>query len=102
MDIELANLRKSATAVFDHLERLGVQTVNVDGPMYWNIQPTDRYSMTHSPVDLDVGSLYDDYSDLVRVASGEQQALAAHLKPLAAILEAMGALLSTTLAGRGG
>lgn len=58
--------------------------------------------MTKEPGSLDVGSIYDDYADLVRIASGEQTVLAAHLVPLASVLDAVGTLLAPRLAARGG
>jgi hypothetical protein len=102
VNIEIEKLRHVVNAVFDHLDRRGVESLDIDGPMYWHIDPADRYSMAKAPVSLNVGSLNDDYEDIMRVASGLQPVLTWHLVPLASVLEAIGTMLSEKLAGEGG
>lgn len=45
-------------------------------------------------VELEDGSLFDDYSDIQRVALGQQEPLAYHLSALACLLYEIGAGLS--------
>jgi hypothetical protein len=102
VEIEVAKLREAANAIFQHLEKRGVERLEIDGECYWHIDARDRYAMDKLPGHPDVGSTYDDYADLLRVASGEQDVLAWHLMPLASVLNVLGSILPEKLAGVGG
>ncbi|MGG2102742.1 hypothetical protein [Stenotrophomonas sp. NRRL B-14846] len=54
----------------------------------------ERHSMGGERVELEDGSLFDDYSDIQRVALGQQEPLAYHLSALACLLYEIGAGLS--------
>lgn len=102
MKINISELQKISEIIFDHLVKREVKDVTIDENFYWKISADERYNMHVSPIELNVGSLNDDLSDLMRVLHGDQSVLAGHLQPLASVLEVLGFVLAERLAPKGG
>lgn len=102
MNIKLNELRQVTEMIFEHLSARGVAEVSINQNMYWKISCDERYNVNVTPAEINVGSLEDDKSDLDRILRGDQDVLAMHLQPLAALLDALGMVLGDTLAPRGG
>lgn len=102
MKISVSKIRDVADLAFLHLEERGIAEVDVPNILYWVISGEERFSVGDAPVEVSIGSLSDDYSDLARVLSGEQEILAMHMEQLGVLLSALGTILGSELAARGG
>ena len=94
MKMNLGTLEKVSSILFDALRSRGLQEIEVED-VFYRVGPwSERHSMGGERVELEVGSLFDDYSDIQRVASGQQEPLAYHLFALACLLYEIGGRLS--------
>ncbi|HIE4004417.1 TPA: hypothetical protein ACXNIM_000626 [Stenotrophomonas maltophilia] len=92
--MNLDTLEKVSSILFDELCSKGLQEIEVEGVFYRVVPWSERHSMGGERVELEVGSLFDDYSDIQRVALGQQEPLAYHLSALACLLYEIGGRLS--------
>lgn len=94
MKMNLDTLEKVSSILFDELRSRGLQEIEVEDVFYRVVPWLERHSMGGERVELEVGSLFDDYSDIQRVALGQQEPLAYHLSALASLLYEIGGRLS--------
>ncbi|EMI48218.1 MULTISPECIES: hypothetical protein [Stenotrophomonas] len=94
MKMNLDTLEKVSSILFDALRSRGLQEIEVEDVFYRVVPWSERHSMGGERVELEVGSLFDDYSDIQRVASGQQEPLAYHLSALACLPYEIGGRMS--------
>ena len=94
MKMSLNTLEKVSSILFDALRSRGLQEIEVEDVYYRVVPWSERHSMGGERVELEVGSLFDDYSDIQRVASGQQEPLTYHLSALACLLYEIGGRMS--------
>ncbi|MCV0218564.1 MULTISPECIES: hypothetical protein [Stenotrophomonas] len=92
--MSLDTLEKVSSILFDALRSRGLQEIEVEDVFYRVVPWSERRSMGGERVELEVGGLFDDYSDIQRVASGQQEPLAYHLSALACLLYEIGGGMS--------
>lgn len=90
MEISLSDLRKVTNKIFDHLERLGYQKLELDKDYYWNISEELVYDVSIDPTDFEIGQLSDDWAELEKILSNEDKPLSYSLVWLSAILRFVG------------
>jgi hypothetical protein len=91
MHVKVTQLRAASRLIFDHLEEMGYDTVEVTKDYYWDIMPPERYDPYVNPADqLVLGQLTSDWAELESLLSGETDPLGYGLVWLSAILRAIG------------
>ena len=76
MKIQISELRKFSTKLFDHLEESGNSIVELNTDYYWVISKSQLYDPNNDPDDFSLGQLSDDYEFLEKMASGESPPIA--------------------------
>lgn len=90
MKIDTKTLRLACNRLFDHLEELGIVSIDIGEDYYWNISEECLYTMASQPKDFTVGQLTDDWLEIRAIADGERDAVSFGFVWLAAILRAIG------------
>lgn len=90
MEIKLSDLSQICTRLFFHLEEMGIQTIDVNEDFYWNIPKSELYNPYQNPSELDLGQLSDDWNELQKILSAQQEPYAYGLVYLAPILRLIG------------
>jgi hypothetical protein len=91
VNITVAELRRAANVLFDHLEATGQGDIELTRDYYWNI-PDDRlYARDVPPVEsLDLGQLTSDWEELLPVGRDHDPVPSHDLAQLAALLRFVG------------
>ena len=50
--INIADLRRTAALLFDHVEQLGYRSIDVDADYYWIIDRSSRYNPYEDPTEF--------------------------------------------------
>ena len=95
VDVSIAQLSLVTERLFEHLTAQGIQVIQLDVDYYWNINHDEVYNLNQTPTNINVGQLSDDWHELRRILSNEQEPLAYQLVWLSAILRAIGEKLVT-------
>lgn len=90
MQIELKELHLVCEKLLLYLEAQGVEQLHLPVDYYWNIPKKEVYDPYKKPSTLDIGQLTDDWQELRKMLTSEDQPLAYHFVWLAAILRALG------------
>ncbi len=90
MKVKVSQLRTVSTVLLDHLEKLGVDAVEVDVDYYWHVPRDQAYDPTRTAVEPDLGQLSDDWEKLKMIGRGEREPVAPALEWLGAVLRAVG------------
>lgn len=90
MNIPLPALRAVTERLFQHLESLGVRSVDLDQDYYWHIDQEELYRPEKDPAKLSMGQLSDDWDELEKIRSGKSPPISYAFVWLAAVLRAMG------------
>ena len=66
MNISIAELAEITAAIFKEAQEAGVDEVELDENYYWLVPDESIYDIStgDQPQDLNLGSLFDDYSEL--------------------------------------
>ena len=90
MRVEIAELRRAASRLFDHLDKAGIRSFDIEHDHYWVVPRESRYNVYEQPQQLDVGQLTDDLQSLRSVNNSAEPVVAYGLVWLAAILREIG------------
>ncbi len=90
MNVSIEELRAISTKLIDHLESLGITTVEIEDDYYWTFPKDQLYDPTLTTPDPSLGQLTDDWNELQLINRGERPPVAIALSWLAAIMRAVG------------
>ena len=94
MEINIEQLEKLSTILFEHLREWEIKTTSWPVDFYWNIPEEQVYDMTTEPKTLDIGELSHDWSILEGILESRREPLFSDFIELAAILRALGQHIS--------
>ena len=86
MRITIDELEAMTRVLFDHLRRTERGTIDVSQDYYWHIPKEQRYDAHSNPTAFTLGQLSDDWSELRKIASGQNDPIAYGLVWLSAVL----------------
>jgi hypothetical protein len=87
--VKVEELRRSATLLFDYLEKSGYTSFPLEKDFYWLINEKQRYDPVNDPTDIGLGQLYDDL-DFLRGMLREDRPIAYGLVYLSSLLTYIG------------
>jgi hypothetical protein len=90
MEIIFDDLQEILNVLLQNIREKGIESIILDVDYYWNIPQNQVYDPYHKPVELDLGQLSDDWSELKKLLQSQKEPLGYHLVWLAAILRAVG------------
>jgi len=90
MEINMDDLRQICDRLIQNVKEKGIDSINLEVDYYWNIPQNQLYNPYQKPVDLDMGQLSDNWTELRKVLQSQKEPLGYHLVWLAAILRALG------------
>jgi hypothetical protein len=88
--IPVAELRRAAEVLFDHLQEVQGDVVELPDRMFWSVPAEVRYDVYEQPGDLTIGQLGDSLERLSSVVKSDDDALSYGLVWLADIARAIG------------
>lgn len=88
--INIKEVKNGFEKVFTTILNGGVDEIEVPEDFYWNIDESEKYNIDLTPVNLDIGQLSDDYSELLKINSGESDQLAYALVWLSSLARVIG------------
>ncbi|MFT4293984.1 MAG: hypothetical protein QM582_01060 [Micropruina sp.] len=89
--VEIAELRRVARLLFDHLESTTGPVVPIEHDYFWLIDAAERREVYVEPTELFIGQVSECWSNLRKVSADPQDALNYHLIWLGQVLESLGA-----------
>lgn len=90
MKVAVSELQAVSAALLEHLERIGVDAVEVDVDYYWHVPRDQVYDPSRTSLDPDLGQLSEDWEKLQMIGRGERAPVAPALEWLGAVLRAVG------------
>ena len=90
MIVTIDELRNAANVLFDHLDRTGRSSIEIEKDYYWSISDLDAYDMSSQPATLNIGQLSDDWAEVLAISKGEKDAIGYGLVWFASVLRAAG------------
>ena len=71
MEIKISDLRNITNLLFNHLESIGINKIEITKDFYWFIQKEELYNPYDKPQKIDLGQLSDDWDDLGKILKGQ-------------------------------
>jgi hypothetical protein len=90
MKIDISTLEQASQAIFQYLKDQKVESIEVNEDFYWNISKEERYNPYADPKDLDLGQLSDDWAEVAKIASGDNEPVGYALVWLSSIYKILG------------
>ncbi len=90
MRINTKELRTVTEKLFDHLEELQIEYIDVPRDFYWDLSGDQLYDVQKEPDDLVVGQLSDDWQELHKVLNERSDPMSYHFVWLSSILRVIG------------
>jgi hypothetical protein len=90
MKVELDVLRGALERLLDHTEQMKGKSVEVEDDYYWFIPREELHDPTKAPTTMSLGSLEEDWANLVALAQGDKEAFGYMLVWASAVLRALG------------
>lgn len=90
MKVSVAELRKAAEILFNHLEGTGQIAIEIDDDFYWQVPASERYDSYKSPENHTIGQLSDDWDEIQKLVRGNRAPVGFALVWLASILRRVG------------
>jgi hypothetical protein len=94
MIIEMEKLRYLCEILIKKTEYLGIQEIQLDTDNYWIITSDNREDFSTNSPEVSVGSLQDDWEQLVKILSGEHPPTPVDFDRIASIFVAVGESIS--------
>lgn len=88
--VELAQVRRAAQLLLDHLEQVAGGVVEVDKDYFWSIAPEELYDVYQEPGELTVGQVSESLGWLGAIAEERSPAIGHGLVWLADVARALG------------
>ncbi len=90
-EIDLTELQRITNHILDHLiKEKGVRSVPLTRDLYWSVPTESLYSPEKPQVELDIGSLYDDWELLKTGGADPSEVVPFQLTELAPLLRFVG------------
>lgn len=90
MKVDVAELRRAANRLFDHLEQQGVHQIEIVHDHYWEVPADVRYDVYGKPAKLDIGQLSEDLDNLRSLEKPTESPVGYGLVWLAQLLREVG------------
>lgn len=90
MKISVSELRKITEKLFNHLEEINQDPIEITNDYYWDISEEERYNIENEPKDLTIGQLTEDWEFLQNIKKDEEQTISYAFVWLGKILQAIG------------
>lgn len=93
IDIDLAELKRTVDAIFDHLTNdIGVRKISIrkDADFYWEVPSEQLHAVQRPQPRLDTGRLSDDWEFLAAILKDKRQAVGLMLTHVAPLLRHLG------------
>jgi hypothetical protein len=88
--IRVADLRRAAEMLLDHLQEIEGDVVEVPDHMFWAVPAEARHNVYEQPTELTIGQLSESLSNLLSMTSSDEHALAYGLVWFADIVRTIG------------
>ncbi|MGH2919292.1 MAG: hypothetical protein ACRDLS_11955 [Solirubrobacteraceae bacterium] len=88
--ISVADLRRAAEVLLDHLQEVEGDVVELSDRMFWVVPAEVRYDVYEQPAELTIGQLSESLARLASVVESDEDALSYGLVWLADIARAIG------------
>ena len=88
--IEIEELRTAVNLLLDHLRDGGIRQVELGKDYYWELDSERLYEVTDDPADFSIGSLFDDWESVQKLASGQHEPVVLLLLKVAPLLRYLG------------
>lgn len=103
MRVDIRQLHAIVDDIFHHIiDKRGVDSIELDAELYWNIPEESRYDVLMNPPELDIGSLSDDWDLVSNMSKDDANIIAYQLAEIAPLLAYVGVRLASELAEKGG
>jgi hypothetical protein len=90
MKIEIDTLRVALERLLAHAEQMKGNVVEIEDDYYWFVSKEELHDPTNEPAAMTLGSLEDDWANLVALAQGDKEAFGYMLVWASAVLRALG------------
>lgn len=90
MKVSATELRRAVDLLLEHIEESGSPVVEIDEDFYWDVPADRRYAPYQKPVELTMGQLSDDWSEIQKIVDGSRQPVGYALVWLSSILRRVG------------
>ena len=90
MRADLNTIEKAMLTVFQHLRDRGIDSLELEKDFYWNIAAEQRFDPYREPDDFSLGQLSDDWTEIEKIAAGQQEPLGYCLVWMAALIRYIG------------
>lgn len=90
MEITLAELRAAFEKVIRHLEDTDRSIFRAEVDFYWDIPMDQRYDVYSEPVELTVGQISEEITDVKRITAENREAIGDDLRCIGVLLRLMG------------
>ena len=97
MEITVSDLKKIVESIFALFDECGVEIISIENDYYWHIPKEEIYDPYHTPTNLNLGQLSDDWQDLHRVLAKENEPILTDFIDLASIFRAIGEITLSKL-----
>lgn len=88
--ISVADLRRAAEVLLDHLQEVEGDVVEIPDRMFWAVPAEARYDVYEQPTELTIGQLSESLSRLASIVESDEDVLSFGLVWLADIARAIG------------
>lgn len=88
--VRVADLRRAAERLLDHLQEVEGDVVEVPDRMFWTVPADARYDVYEQPRELTIGQLGESLAHVVALAGDDEDALSYGLVWLADVARALG------------
>jgi hypothetical protein len=90
MKIKIDELETITKKLFQHLRNQKILEFDIEEDFYWNIDKNERYNPYKKPLNLDLGQLEDDWSELVNIINSNSETISYAFVWLSNILRIIG------------
>jgi hypothetical protein len=90
MKINVEDLARASNLLFEHLQKEGVNVIDIDADYYWNIPKEQRYEPYTEPSQFNLGQLTDDLQEVTAILNGEKEPTGYALVWLSALMRSVG------------
>jgi hypothetical protein len=90
MKIEIDTLRIALERLLAHAEQMKGNTIEIEADYYWSVTKEELHDPTKEPSAMTLGSLEDDWTNLVALAQGDKEAFGYMMVWASAVLRALG------------
>jgi hypothetical protein len=93
MKVDVVRLRMASDRLWNHLEELGIESVDIPYDYYWSVPEPQVYQLENAPTQHEVGQLTDDWQVMLRLTERDGDVISYDFVRLAALLRVLGEVL---------